>query len=98
MRTKTLCGLGAVLAILVLAGCSPHASPGNSTGSDASGSGADLTILSGSENKTLEPILQRFSSENHVTVKMDYRGSVDIMMLLQSGEVGYDAVWPANKL
>lgn len=58
-----------------------------------------LTVLSGSENETLEPILEEFSSKNNVKVNMVYKGSLEIMDALQSGGTGsYDAVWPANSL
>ncbi|MEZ4652608.1 MAG: substrate-binding domain-containing protein [Candidatus Eisenbacteria bacterium] len=55
-------------------------------------------ILSGSENKTLEPILQEFAKSKRVDLTMDYKGSVDVMLELQEPEFGYDAVWPANSL
>ncbi|MCA9759199.1 MAG: VWA domain-containing protein [Candidatus Eisenbacteria bacterium] len=57
-----------------------------------------MRILSGSENKTLEPILQEFARSKGVALEMDYKGSVDIMLALQQPEFEYDAVWPANSL
>lgn len=57
-----------------------------------------LTILSGSENKELEPLLEQFSKKNNIDVEMVYKGSVDIMQELQRGDMEYDAVWPANSL
>ena len=57
-----------------------------------------FSILSGSENKSLEPILQRFAAERGVDLQMHYKGSVDIMRTLQEGARNYDAVWPANSL
>jgi Ca-activated chloride channel family protein len=61
---------------------------------------ADLRIVSGSENQTLEPLIQRFADEQGVSITVDYRGSVDIMLGLQgqAGEFDYDAVWPAASL
>ena len=57
-----------------------------------------ISIISGSENKTLEPIIAEFEKEYRTDVEMHYKGSVDIMMGLQSGTRDYDAVWPANSL
>lgn len=59
---------------------------------------APFTILSGSENQTLEPLLNDFSRTNGIDLHMKYSGSVDIMLELQKGAAGYDAVWPANGL
>ena len=57
-----------------------------------------LTIVSGSENSTLEPIIERFAREHRVEIQMKYLGSVDIMLELKAAEFPYDAVWPANSL
>lgn len=57
-----------------------------------------LVILSGSENDTLEPILQEFEKENNVNVEMVYKGSVDIMLDLEKGDTDADVIWPANSL
>lgn len=57
-----------------------------------------LKIVAGSENKTLEPIIEKFSKENKVNVEIEYLGSLDIMKQLQSGQVSYDAVWPASSI
>ena len=60
--------------------------------------GGELNIISGSENKALEPILADFTDDTGITVNMTYKGSVDIMLMLQQGQVPFDAVWPANSL
>lgn len=57
-----------------------------------------LNIVSGSENETLEPIIQTWASDNGYAVNMTYMGTVDIARMLQSGQVVYDAVWTANRL
>jgi len=57
-----------------------------------------LRIVSGSENRTLEPIITEWAADNNVAVEMDYQGSVDISRMLQNGSTQYDAVWPANTL
>ena len=58
----------------------------------------DLTIISGSENETMEPIIQQFADDNNITIKMKYKGSVDIMMELSKDNLDFDAVWPASGL
>jgi len=57
-----------------------------------------LRIISGSENQTLEPILEKFADDNHAKIPLTYKGSVDIMLALRQGAPDYDAVWPANSL
>ena len=56
-----------------------------------------LYIVSGSENKA-EPILERFSKENKISLHMKYQGSVDIARELGNKEIAYDAVWPASSM
>ncbi|MFZ2089035.1 MAG: VWA domain-containing protein [Desulfobaccales bacterium] len=57
-----------------------------------------FTILSGSENKQLEPIVQEYGKQAGVQVRMVYKGSIDIMEELKGGSPDFDAVWPANSL
>lgn len=57
-----------------------------------------FVIISGSENKSLEPILKEFGYDNGYDIHMKYKGSVDIMLELSSAEIHYDAVWTANSL
>jgi Ca-activated chloride channel family protein len=97
MKTLILAALAALLA-LTLWGCSRGGPSSSSSPASENARGTELAILSGSENKTLEPILQRFGEKNGVTVRTDYLGSVDIMLQLENGAPGYDAVWPANSL
>lgn len=74
---------------------------------DASGSGdvsvlgsgdQTLRIVSGSENKELEPILEEYADEEDIRIEMSYKGSLDIMRLLEEEDISYDAVWPASSL
>lgn len=58
----------------------------------------EIVILSSSENKDLEPILQYFSQKEGISIEMKYKGSVDIMLELEKKPKGYDAVWAANSL
>lgn len=87
--------LAAALGLmLVVTGCDQ-----SGTGSSWSSSGTPFTIISGSENKALEPILKRFGREKGFDVEVDYKGSVDIMLELERGkDMPYDAIWPANSL
>ena len=58
-----------------------------------------LAIVAGSENKTLEPLMQDWAARNNVALTVTYLGSVDISRELEKGKTGgYDAVWPANSL
>ncbi|MFA5120644.1 substrate-binding domain-containing protein [Zavarzinia sp.] len=78
------CLVGA--AVLTAAGCD-------------SGPKFDFTIVAGSENQVLEPIVQEFCAEEHVTCRMAYLGSLDIGLSLRSGqETTVDAVWPASSI
>lgn len=58
-----------------------------------------LSILAGSENKTLEPLILDWAGKNNTQVSLTYLGSVDISRELQKGSASsYDAVWPAHSL
>lgn len=85
---------GTVLLLMLCTGCGRHS--GTGSGTPAPASPPDLSIVSGSENKTLEPIIQQFAQDNHVRIQINYAGSVDMMLQMQSGSLAADAVWPAN--
>lgn len=58
-----------------------------------------LSIVAGSENKDLEPMIQEWAGRNNIALSVTYLGSVDISRALEQGRDGaYDAVWPANSL
>ncbi len=57
-----------------------------------------MTIISGSENEELEPIINEFGKNNGIQINMKYKGSIDIMLGLESETINADAVWPANSL
>ncbi len=58
-----------------------------------------LSIVAGSENKTLEPLILDWAAKNGITPTITYQGSVDISRELEKGTAGgFDAVWPANSL
>ncbi len=60
--------------------------------------GSPIRIVSGSENEALKPLLDQFTKETRIPVEIQFKGSVDIMLLLQLKEIPFDAVWPANSL
>jgi hypothetical protein len=60
--------------------------------------GPSISIISGSENRTLEPLLEEFTQQTGINVEMHYKGSLDIMLMLEEGNLEYDAVWPANSI
>ena len=57
-----------------------------------------IKIISGSENKILEPLLEKFEKQEGIHIQMTYMGSVDIMQELEKGAEDYDAVFPANSI
>jgi Ca-activated chloride channel family protein len=62
-------------------------------------SGPQFTILSGSENDVLEPMVQEFCKSRGATCTMRYQGSLDIALALKPGnDPAADAVWPAASL
>jgi Ca-activated chloride channel family protein len=57
-----------------------------------------LSIVSGSENRDLEFLLEDFCGKNEAAVSISYLGSLDIMHILEGGGGDYDGVWPANSM
>lgn len=98
LRFRNWLSLGLV-AVLV---CACSRSPGSSRSAASPAAPKPVTttlrLLSGSENKDLEPILREFTAQTGTEVKMAYEGSVDIMLQLQEGAGEQDGVWPANSL
>lgn len=77
----------ALLAALALAGCDPF------------GKGPDFSIVSGSENTVLQPIVEEFCKQKNATCTFKYEGTLDIGLALQSDQgVAQDAVWPASSV
>lgn len=96
LRKFTALLLALLTAAAILAGCDTAAD----SGADAvlGSGGKTLRIVSGSENRELEPILEDFAKSEGVRIEMTYQGSLDIMRLLEGEELPYDAVWPASSL
>lgn len=98
---KLLFGL---IAVVFLAACGDETeseSSANNSGYDfvaGQESDIELTIVAGSENEILEPMLTQYAEEQDIGIGVDYLGSLDIMRQLQAGEVEYDAVWPASTI
>ncbi|UUX32955.1 substrate-binding and vWA domain-containing protein [Fundicoccus culcitae] len=91
-----------LVSILFLAACGDEeVTTPSSSSSDfevTQYNGSTLSIVAGSENAELEPIIEAYAHENKQNISIEYLGSLDIMRLLQSGEVKYDAVWPASSI
>ncbi|MGF3023910.1 VWA domain-containing protein [Methylobacterium aquaticum] len=58
----------------------------------------EVVIASGSENRTLEPIVQDFCRDRSVTCRFAYQGSLDIGLALAKDPPDMDVVWPANAI
>jgi Ca-activated chloride channel homolog len=64
-----------------------------------SGPGPQFTILSGSENDILEPMVQEFCQSRRASCTVKYQGSLDIALALKAGnDPQADAVWPAASI
>jgi Ca-activated chloride channel family protein len=73
----------ALALLLLLGACDP-------------GPQGQLTIVSGSENQTLEPLVQAYCRAEGWQCQVRYLGSVDIRLALEQDAVDFDAVWPAH--
>ena len=89
-----------VIGSLSLSGCGIQNKESKSDPNTSTlGSGSrTLRILSGSENKELESILEKYADKHGLTIVMTYKGSLDIMRALQQEDFDYDAVWPASSI
>jgi Ca-activated chloride channel family protein len=67
--------------------------------SSCGGSQKVFHIVAGSEEKTFEPLVQQFCLQKSVTCVIDYKGSLDIGLMLSSDDAPQiDAVWPASSI
>lgn len=55
-------------------------------------------IIAGSGHTSFEEILKRFGQRNDVDIQITYKGSLDIMQLLETGKLDYDAIWDGDSL
>jgi Ca-activated chloride channel family protein len=101
--------LVSVLLSLVLSGCPGNENPSFGVTMSRDGNTAVFTahnadkknplrIVSGSENRELEFLLEDFCADNGTSIAITYMGSLDIMDILKQGGGTYDAVWPANSM
>lgn len=86
-----------LILLLCLVGCGKK--PEGAIPSTSSSQGGSLSILAGSENKSLEPLIQAFARRKGAKIEISYLGSVEIGHELAKGSQGsFDAVWPAASL
>lgn len=78
--------IAACLCLLTLGACSDTAPKDT------------FTIVAGSENRDLEPIVQEFCAAQKRECTVTYLGSLDIGLSLSDAEQKYDAVWPAASI
>jgi Ca-activated chloride channel family protein len=71
---------------------------GTPSGEGPGSSATTLQIVSGSENETIEPLVQQFAQREKIKIGFKYEGSLDIMLHLSGSSFPYDAVWPANSI
>ncbi|MFA6211500.1 MAG: substrate-binding domain-containing protein [Candidatus Obscuribacterales bacterium] len=87
-----------VASLFGLAGCKDD-SNSNKTNQTQVSNAPVIRLLSGSENKSIEPILQEAARQAGATLQVEYKGSVDIELELQKGKsIDYDAVMPADRM
>ena len=55
-------------------------------------------IIAGSGHSSFEEILKRFGQQNNVDIQITYKGSLDIMQMLETGKLDYDAIWDGDSL
>jgi Ca-activated chloride channel family protein len=85
MTIRTIFTAFALAAVLAIAGCSSK--------------GPDFSIVSGSENTVLQPIVEEFCKQKNATCTFSYEGTLDIGLALQSDKgVDQDAVWPSSSV
>lgn len=100
-RAKWTGWLALAALAATLAGCDGAPQGGAKPGQSA-GAGSDLpefVIVGGSENESLEPLIESFLAKQGYKAKFVHKGSVDIMSELRSCPKGkYDAVWPAASI
>lgn len=89
--------------LLLLVGC--ELLPGQADTKETSQPGSTfgrgqttLRIVSGSENRELEALIEDFAEKNRTKIEMTYMGSIDIMRKLQAETTEFDAVWPASSI
>lgn len=69
----------------------------NSIKNASNNSSKEFKIISSTENKDLEPVIQEYAKKNDIDLKIEYAGTIDIMDRLNNNEQ-FDAVWTSNSI
>ena len=69
----------------------------NSIKKASNNSSSEFRIISSTENKDLEPVIQAYARKNDIDLDIEYAGTIDIMDRLNNNEE-YDAVWTSNSI
>jgi Ca-activated chloride channel family protein len=77
--------IGLVMSVLVLLTPSPD-------------SRLTFQLVTGTENRSLVPMIEEFAEQQDVRIEFTHQGSVDTMLELQGGAEAYDAIWPASSI
>lgn len=86
MQMRALAAVFALGLTLLLAACGSNA-------------GGQFSIVAGSENTVLQPIVTEFCKSKGMDCRFSYEGSLDIGLALGSAEgIDADAVWPASSV
>lgn len=88
-----------IIAILIIAGIGIAAQEEieNGINSFISDDSSEFKIISSTENKDLENVIQNYARKNDIDLSIEYAGTIDIMDKLNSGEK-FDAVWTSNSI
>ena len=88
-----------LLSLIILTSCGANSeTTSNADFQSSYKSGEPLRIVAGSENKELEPIIEEYAKANKQNIEIDYLGSLDIMRMIGTEDITYDAVWPASSI
>ena len=88
-----------LLSLIILTSCGANSETTRNADFQSSyKNGEPLRIVAGSENKELEPIIEEYAKANKQNIEIDYLGSLDIMRMIGTEDITYDAVWPASSI
>ena len=91
-------GVLAIHAVVAVLWCFLQANPPGTARQERKADPNALRIVAGSGFSSFEPILKRWGQENGVDVQVTYKGSLDIMLMLEDGSIDYDAIWEGDSL
>jgi Ca-activated chloride channel homolog len=90
-------GIGSI-AVLVAALASATLAASSCAAKDERASPKRLSLIAGSENSDLLPLIREFQKASGVKVDVTLRGTLDIMAELNRSPGAYDAVWASNSI